>query len=76
MYDAGKDEVHIARGEKDLLRRFLFLMLYRNRFFANRYDKSAADYDGDDRDDMLAYMEEKGFKRPRDVSFEPSWTWT
>ena len=69
MYDAGKEEVQITRGAKDLLRRFLFLMLYRNLAFADRYDKSAADYDSNDRDDMLAYMKEKGFDRPRDVWF-------
>ena len=69
MHDAGKDEVQLSRKEKDLVRRFLFIMLYRNRTQAGRYEKSAEDYDSNDREFMLAYMNEKGFKRPRDVWF-------
>lgn len=44
-------------------------MMYRNRTFANRYEKSTEDYNSNDRDSMLAYMKEKGFDKPRDVWF-------
>ncbi len=67
MQEAGKHEFQLTRREKNLLRRFIFLMLYRNRTMAGRYEKSTADYDCDDRDKMLAYMKAKGFAQPRSV---------
>ncbi len=68
-YDAGKKEVQLLRRERDLLRRFLFIMMYRNTTFAGRFEKSKEDYDSDDRENLLTYMDEKGFQRPRDVWF-------
>ena len=65
----GKHEFQLTRGEKDLLRRFIFIMLYRNRTMAGRYEKSAADYDCNDRDEMITYMKAKGFAQPRNVYF-------
>ena len=69
MHEEGKHEFQLTRGEKDLLRRFIFIMLYRNKIMAGRYEKSVADYDCDDRDEMIAYMKAKGFAQPRDVYF-------
>lgn len=69
LYEAGKEEVQFTRHEKDLLRRFLFIMLYRNRSFMSRFDKSAEDYDEDDQEIMHAYMEDRGFQKPKDVWF-------
>ena len=69
MQEEGKHEFQLTRGEKDLLRRFIFIMLYRNRTMTGRYEKSAADYDCDDRDKMIAYMNAKGFAQPRNVYF-------
>ena len=69
MQEEGKHEFRLTRGEKDLLRRFIFIMLYRNRTMAGRYEKSAADYDCNDRDEMIAYMKAKGFAQPRNVYF-------
>ena len=68
-YDAGKKETLLPRKERDLLRRFLFIMMYRNTSFARRLHKSREDYDSDDRVDMLTYMDAKGFQNPRDVWF-------
>ena len=68
-YDAGKKEVQLLRKDRDLLRRFLFIMMYRNTNFAGRFVKSKEDYDSNDRKTLLAYMDEKGFQRPRDVWF-------
>ena len=68
-YDAGKKEFQLPRKEKDTLRRFLFIMMYRNSSFAERFKKSREDYDPDDREHMLAYMDERGFQTPRDVWF-------
>ena len=69
VYDAGKDEVQLIRKDKDILRRFLFIMMYRNSTFAKRFETSREDYNSDDRELMLAYMDEKGFQTPRDVWF-------
>lgn len=68
-YDAGKKEFQLPRKEKDTLRRFLFIMMYRNSSFAERFKKSREDYDSNDREHMLAYMDERGFQTPRDVWF-------
>ena len=69
MQEGGKLEFQLTRGEKDLLRRFIFIMLYRNRTMVGRYEKSAADYDCNDRDEMITYMKAKGFAQPRNVYF-------
>ena len=68
-YEAGKEEVQLIRKDKDILRRFLYIMMYRNSSFAKRFEKSREDYDANDREHMLAYIDEKGFKHPRDVWF-------
>lgn len=68
-YDSGKEEIQLERKHRDLLRRFLFIMMYRNSSFIQRFEKSKNDYDCNDRADMLAYMDTKGFQTPRDVWF-------
>ena len=69
MYDAGKKEIQLSRKERDLIRNFLFIMMYRSTTLARRFEKSREDYDSDDRVDMLTYMDAKGFQNPRDVWF-------
>ncbi|CAL8574721.1 hypothetical protein XPA_000675 [Xanthoria parietina] len=68
-FEAGKAEVQLSRQEKGKLRKFLFIMLYRNRTLHSRFNKSKEEYDDVDREQLLQYMEEKGFKHPRDVWF-------
>ncbi|KAL8960490.1 MAG: hypothetical protein Q9183_005456, partial [Haloplaca sp. 2 TL-2023] len=68
-FEAGKEEVQLSRREKDQLRKFLFIMLYRNRSFHSRFEKSREDYDAKDRETMLRYMDEKGFTHPREIWF-------
>ncbi|CAO1598978.1 hypothetical protein XANCAGTX0491_002726 [Xanthoria calcicola] len=68
-FEVGKAEVQLSRKEKGKLRKFLFIMLYRNRTLHSRFNKSKEEYDDVDRQQMLQYMEEKGFKHPRDVWF-------
>lgn len=68
-HDSGRGTIHIKRPEKDLLRRFLFIMLYRNKTLGGRYEKSTEEYDADDREMMLSYMQKHGFRTPRDVWF-------
>ncbi|KAF8245412.1 hypothetical protein K440DRAFT_646339 [Wilcoxina mikolae CBS 423.85] len=69
-FTSGKDSVGMIRGERDTLRKFLFIMMYRSKKFYRRYNhQSADDYKANDRVKMLAYMKEKGFKKPIDVWF-------
>ncbi|KAG6991107.1 hypothetical protein G7Y79_00057g090890 [Physcia stellaris] len=68
-HDSGRGDVHLKRQDKDLLRRFLFIMLYRNRTLARRYEKSTEEYDANDKETMLEYIREHGFHTPRDVWF-------
>lgn len=65
-FETGKAEVQLSRKEKEKLR---IIMLYRNRTLHSRFNKSKEEYDDVDREQMLQYMEEKGFKHPRDVWF-------
>lgn len=69
IYDADKEEVQLVRKDRDLLRRLLFIMMYRNSSFARRFEKSRDEYESDDREEMLAYMDEKGFRTPKEVWF-------
>lgn len=68
-FNEGKGEVMMKREERDLLRRFLFIMLYRNKGFYGRFNLSKEDYKSNDRAQMMEYMEEKGFEKPIDVWF-------
>lgn len=63
----GDGQFSVTRHEKDELRRFLFIMLYRNRTFERRFEKSKKDYDADDRYNMLIYMRERGIEDPKTV---------
>ncbi|KAL8648221.1 MAG: hypothetical protein Q9226_006083 [Calogaya cf. arnoldii] len=67
-FEAGKTEIQLSRKEKGKLRKFLFIMLYRDTLYSH-YNKSKEEHDDVDREDMLQYMEQKGFKQPRDVWF-------
>ncbi|OAL27471.1 hypothetical protein AYO20_09754 [Fonsecaea nubica] len=66
-YHCGDSQFSLRRHEKDELRRFLFIMLYRNRSFERRFEKSKKDYDADDRYNMLIYMQERGIEDPKTV---------
>ena len=60
----------LTRKERDLIRKFLFLLKYRGSTFHQRfYHDVTKDYEADDRELLWEYMKEKGFKRPMDVWF-------
>ncbi|RFU24898.1 hypothetical protein B7463_g11446, partial [Scytalidium lignicola] len=70
-FEAGTTEVWISRPDRNELRKFLFIMKYRTLGMHRRYfHENMEDYCEDDRDQMLLYMSEKGFKRPLDVWFD------
>jgi hypothetical protein len=68
---AEKESITLTRLEKDLLRKFLFVMKYRSPIFFRRFNHQLAEeYDSSDRDEFLEYMRERNFTRPLDVWFD------
>jgi hypothetical protein len=60
----------LTRDERDLIRKFLFLLKYRGSGFHRRfYHDNAEGYDANDRELLRDYMAEKGYTRPMDVWF-------
>ena len=60
----------LTRDERDLIRKFLFLLKYRGSGFYQRfYHDTAEAYDSNDRELLRDYMAENGYKRPVDVWF-------
>ncbi|KAI9722786.1 MAG: hypothetical protein M1828_004482 [Chrysothrix sp. TS-e1954] len=55
--------------DKNLLRKFLFIMHYRNKTFHSRFSKSLASYDADDRSSMIKFMTEQRLQHPIEVWF-------
>ena len=64
---AGTRVTVLARPDKNLLRKFIFIMAYRSRKFHQRFHGQEQDYDSNDREQLLAYMHKHGFKTPKDV---------
>ncbi len=58
----------LYRNDRNLIRKFLFVMKYRGPTFFERYRHNTLDtYTAEDKDQLSAYMQEKGFSRPIDV---------
>ncbi|KAJ3495104.1 hypothetical protein NLG97_g3636 [Lecanicillium saksenae] len=58
----------LTRDEKNLIRKFLFVMKYRGPTFYEKYHHYTLDkYTAEDKDELSTYMHEKGFSRPIDV---------
>jgi len=67
----GTAAVCLTRGERNLLRKFIFLLKYRAFNFHRRFNRDTPEeYMSSDRELMLEYMAEKGYKRPLDVWFD------
>jgi hypothetical protein len=67
----GEDDISLSRTDKNLLRKFLFVMKYRSPIFFTRFNHETTDeYDSSDRDTFLKYMKAKGFTRSIDVWFD------
>jgi hypothetical protein len=70
-HKAGYGEITLSRLDKDLLRKFIFVMKYRSPIFFARFNhQTAEDYHSDDRTAFLKYMQERDFQRPLDVWFD------
>jgi hypothetical protein len=63
-------ELWLTRYDRDLIRKFIFLLKYRGSTFHQRfYHDNAEGFDTNDRELLHDYMAEKGYKRPVDVWF-------
>ncbi|MCJ1231663.1 hypothetical protein MMC12_008342, partial [Toensbergia leucococca] len=61
-------QVTLTRIEKDILRKFMFVMRYRiHNIKADHVGETVEDYFGPDKEELAEYMRKKGFKRPLDV---------
>lgn len=70
-FDCGDKEIWITRPERDVLRKFLFIMKYRGSMGRRRfYHENAEDYTADDKEKFLQYMRDKGFQKPVDVWYD------
>jgi len=70
-FEAGEREVWITRPDRNMLRKFLFIMRYRGTGQRKRfYHQNAEGYSENDRDRLLTYMREKGYQKPIDVWFD------
>jgi hypothetical protein len=69
-FEAQETHVWLIRKERDILRKFIFVMKYRGSTMHKRfYHENAEGYSADDKEKLLKYMQENGFKRPIDVWF-------
>lgn len=66
-HDDGEKLIVLNRAEKDVLRKFLFIMKYRRPNVRDKYACSIEDFDGAEKDELQKYMRQKGFQRPLDV---------
>lgn len=67
QYEFMRPSVIITRGERNILRRFLFIMKYRNAMFRSRFFCTQDEYSADDKEELVAYMQKTGLKEPVDV---------
>jgi hypothetical protein len=63
----GKSTTTLTRTDKETLRKFAFVMLYRSDRFRRRYTINRKDYQAHDRSELFAYLDDKGIESPRDV---------
>ncbi|KKP07214.1 hypothetical protein THAR02_00644 [Trichoderma harzianum] len=70
-YQDGKPTIWLKRTEKDVLRKFVFLLGARGEQYHRKYNlDSMQDYDDDDKELLQHYMAKHGFTKPIDVWFQ------
>jgi hypothetical protein len=69
-HENGDPGLALTRDERNLLRKFIFLLKYRGSTFHRRfYHEDAQDYDANDKQLLHDYMKKRGFRKPMDVWF-------
>ncbi|KAF1847287.1 uncharacterized protein K460DRAFT_276406 [Cucurbitaria berberidis CBS 394.84] len=66
--ESGKSGFSMSRQQRDMLRKFLFIMKYRGPGFHRRFHgDESGQYKEDDADQFERYMQEQGYKSPVEV---------
>ncbi|KAL2670701.1 hypothetical protein Neosp_014500 [[Neocosmospora] mangrovei] len=69
-YGKGQPDIWLSRTERNLLRKFLFILKYRGSTFHRRfYHEDSESYNSNDKELLQEYMEKRGFESPLDVWF-------
>lgn len=69
-FESSKDGFSMSRDQRDILRKFLFIMKYRGPGFHQRFHgDTSGRYVEDDADQLEKYMMENGYHNPVDVWF-------
>lgn len=64
-FESGKTGISMSRQQRDVLRKFMFIMKYRSQGFYKRFQgDDSGNYIADDADKFKAYMKEKGIQSP------------
>lgn len=66
-FERGEREFSLTREDKNELRRFLFIMLYRNQTLKRRYPNSSDEYNGEDKELLLDHMLERKVESPEAI---------
>ena len=67
-YEDGEEAVSLTRVERDLLRKFLFLLKFRGPSFYRRFaPEDVESYSANDRETFQRYMRDKNLTRPIEV---------
>jgi hypothetical protein len=66
-HKSGNKLITLRRGEKDVLRKFLFIMKYRRPNVRDKYACSIEDFEDAEKEALQNYMQHRGFQRPLDV---------
>jgi hypothetical protein len=69
--ESGQAGVKLPRSERDILRKFLFIMKYRGTAFHRRFHGDEHEhYVADDKEKFIKYMQDNGYTNPVDVWFK------
>lgn len=67
----GEDMITLTHGEVFTLKKFIFIMRYRSTLFHKRYNhETCEEYNDNDKAEMMAYMQMRGFTRPINVWYD------
>lgn len=64
---SGGIAVKMTRSERNDLRKFVFVMMYRGQKFWRKWSKSIEEYDSADKGELIPWMAERGFEKPIQV---------
>ncbi|PUU82244.1 hypothetical protein B9Z19DRAFT_1075273 [Tuber borchii] len=67
VHESGNSNFSITRKERNILRKFLFVMRYRSHKFWSKYTRTIDTYESSDRSRLIEFMKERSITDPRQV---------